>query len=89
MKTHFFEIRGQCLGVNGIAMVLAGNVNTPSGQVQTRNVVGAVAIFELDSSSSCSQSYQLVAQTDAKYWHLRRFRSQYSSSEGGRIARQI
>ena len=85
-KSHLFKIRRQCLGVNGVPVVLRCDVHTPRCQVKARNIVGTVSVlyysqylyfkihycayFELGSSSSGSQRYQLVAQADAKYRQL-------------------
>ncbi len=46
-------------------MVLAGDVALASGQVKGRDVVGAVAVLELDGIGTDSKSQKLVAEADA------------------------
>lgn len=45
-------------------MVLAGDVALASSQVEGRDIVGSVAILELDGASSNSQSKKLVTKAD-------------------------
>lgn len=65
-------IAGQTAGVNGVTVVLAGNVALASSDIQSRDVVSSVAVLELDGASANSQSKKLVAQADAHDGNLRR-----------------
>lgn len=50
------EVRVQSGGIHGVTVVLAGDVTLSCGQVQSRNVMGTVAVLHLDSASTGSQS---------------------------------
>lgn len=47
-------------------MILTGDVAFARGQVQSWNVMGPIAVLELDGSSACGKSQQLMSQTDTK-----------------------
>lgn len=68
-----FPVARERGGVDGVTVVLAGNVASAGCQVEGWDVVGAVTVFELDGSGSGGQSEQLVAETDAHDWDLRGF----------------
>lgn len=59
-------VRGQGRSVDGITVVLAGDVAATGAQVQSRDVVSPVTVLELDGAGTGSQSQQLVAQTDTE-----------------------
>jgi hypothetical protein len=59
------ELAGKGASVNGITVVLAGDVALARGQVQCGNVVGTVAILELDGLGSDGKGQKLVAQANA------------------------
>ena len=61
----FLEVAGEGAGINGITVVLAGDVALSSGQVESRNVVGTVSVLELDGAGADSQSEKLVAEANA------------------------
>jgi hypothetical protein len=54
-------------------MVLGRDMALPSRQIQRRDIVSSVAILELDGTSTCGKSKQLVAETDTHDWNLGRF----------------
>ena len=60
-----FPVRGQGRSVDGVAMVLGCDVAFASRQVERRDVVGTVTIFELDGSGSGGEGEKLMAETDA------------------------
>lgn len=59
-------------GINGISMVLTGDMALASCQVQRWDVVGTVSILELDGSGTSCKSKQLMAKTDTHDWDLGR-----------------
>lgn len=59
------EITGQSAGINSIAMVLAGDMALSRSQIQSGNVVGAIAIFELNGRGSNSECEKLMSQANA------------------------
>jgi hypothetical protein len=59
------EVAGEGARVDGVAVVLAGDVALAGGQVEGRDVVGAVAVLELDGAGTDGKSEQLVAEADA------------------------
>lgn len=59
------ELAGQSAGVNGVTVVLAGDVALASGQVEGGDVVGAVAVLELNRSGADGEGEELVAQADS------------------------
>lgn len=61
----FFPVARERGGIDGVAVVLTRDVATAGCQVEGRDVVGAVAVLELDGFGSGGQSEQLVAETDA------------------------
>lgn len=67
-----FPIAGQAAGINGVTMVLAGNVALASSDIQRGDVVSPVTVLELDGASTNSQSKKLVSQADAHDGNLRR-----------------
>lgn len=58
------EVAGQGAGVDGITVVLAGNMALTGGQVERRNVVGTVTILELDGLGTNGKSQKLVAKAN-------------------------
>lgn len=59
------EVAGQGARVDGVAVVLAGDVALTGGQVEGGNVVGAVAVLQLNGAGAGGQSQKLVAKADA------------------------
>jgi hypothetical protein len=59
------EVAGKGAGINGITVVLAGDVALASGQVQGGNVVSSVTVLELNGASTNGKSQKLVAETDS------------------------
>lgn len=59
------EVAGQGAGVDGVAVVLAGDVALAGGQVKRRDVVGTVAVLELDGAGADGESEKLVAEANA------------------------
>lgn len=59
-------LRGQGGGINGVTVVLAGDVAATSAQIQSRDVVGPVTVLELDGASTGGESKQLVTQADTE-----------------------
>lgn len=55
------ELTRESAGIDGVTVVLAGDVAEASGQVESGNVVGSVTILELDGASADSKSQKLVA----------------------------
>lgn len=58
------EVARQGAGINGITVVLAGDVALASGQVKGRDVVSTVAVLELDGLGADGQGQELVAKAD-------------------------
>jgi hypothetical protein len=58
--------------VNRIPVVLRSDVAFSRGQVQSWNVVCAVAVLELDRTGPSCQCQKLVSHTDTHDWDLRR-----------------
>ena len=67
----WLPVRWQRTDVNGISMVLAGDVAAASAQVQRGNVVSTVSVLQLYSASTGCQSQKLVTQADAEDGDLR------------------
>lgn len=65
------EFGVQGAGINGVTMVLAGDMALASRQVQSGDVVGTVAIFHLDGASARCQGQELVAKANAHDGHRR------------------
>lgn len=59
------EVAGEGARVDGVAVVLTGDVALAGGQVKGRDVVGAVAVLELDGAGADGKSEQLVTEADA------------------------
>lgn len=68
----WLPVAGQGGSIHSISMVLASNVAASGGQVQGRNVVGTVAVLQLDGLGANSEGKQLVSQADPHNWDLRR-----------------
>lgn len=47
-------------------MILTGDVAFARGQIQSWNVMSPIAVLELDGSSACGKSQQLMSQTNTK-----------------------
>lgn len=60
----FLEVARESAGVDGVTVVLAGDVAETSGQIESRDVVGSVTILELDGASTDSKGQKLVTQTN-------------------------
>jgi hypothetical protein len=58
------EVAGKGAGIDGVSVVLAGDVAQASGQVESGNVVSSVTVLELDGASTDSKSQKLVAETN-------------------------
>lgn len=58
------EVGGQGAGVNGVTVVLAGDVALAGGEVEGRDVVRAVTVLELDGASTDGKGKELVAKAD-------------------------
>lgn len=59
------EVVGQGARVDGVSVVLAGDVALAGGQVEGGDVVGSVAVLHLDSLGADGHGQELVAETDA------------------------
>lgn len=59
------EVVGEAVGVDGVSVVLGGDVALASGQVQGRDVVGSVAVLHLDGLGADGHGQELVAETDS------------------------
>ena len=57
-------------GIDGVSVVLGGDVALTSCQIESGNVVGSVSVLELDGTGTCCKSKQLVTKTDTKDWNL-------------------
>ena len=62
----FLVVWVQSLGVNSIPMVLRRDVAATGSQVKSRDVVGTVAVLELNCAGACSHGEELVAETDTE-----------------------
>ena len=60
------EFAGERRDINCVPMVLTGDMAASSSQVQRRDVMCTIAIFELDRLRACSQREQLMTQADTK-----------------------
>ena len=58
------ELAGKSAGIDGVTVVLAGDVALAGSQVEGRNVVSSVTVLELDGSGADGQSEKLVTKTD-------------------------
>jgi len=58
------EVTGKGARIDGVSVVLAGDVAQASGQVESGNVVSSVTILELDGASTNSKSQKLVSETN-------------------------
>lgn len=58
------ELAGESAGVNGVTVVLAGDVALASGQVKGGNVVSTVAVLELNGAGTDGEGQKLVAQAN-------------------------
>jgi hypothetical protein len=54
-------------------MVLGRDMALPGCQIQCRDVMSPIPILELNGTSTCRKSKQLVAETDTHDWKLGRF----------------
>lgn len=59
------EVVGEAVGVDGVSVVLGGDVALAGGQVQGRDVVGSVAVLHLDGLGADGHGQELVAETDS------------------------
>ncbi|KAI6748599.1 hypothetical protein HG530_015372 [Fusarium avenaceum] len=57
-------VAGEGAGVDGVTVVLAGDVAQASSQVESGNVVSSVTILELDGAGTDCKSQKLMAQTN-------------------------
>jgi len=67
------EVARESAGVDGVTVVLAGDVAETGGQVESGDVVGSVTVLELDGASADSKSQELVTQTDTHDGNVRGF----------------
>ena len=58
------EVGGEGADINGITVVLRGDVALTGGQVKSRNVVGTVTILELNGLGTDSEGKKLVTKAD-------------------------
>jgi hypothetical protein len=58
-------VLGEGRGVDGVPVVLRGDVAPAGGEVECRDVVSTVAVLQLDRLCASSESDQLVTHTDA------------------------
>lgn len=65
-------IGGQGAGINGITVVLGGDVTFAGGKVKSWDVVSTVTILELDGLCTSSECEQLVTHADAHDGNLGR-----------------
>jgi hypothetical protein len=72
VKVHevLFEFCGEGRGIDCVAVVLRSDVALSSRQVQSRDVVSAVSVLELDGSSTSCEGKELMAKTDTHNWDL-------------------
>ncbi len=61
------QFTGNIVGVNGISMVLSGNMGSTCRQFLDRVVSAAVSEFKLERFTPESMSDELIAQTNAHY----------------------
>lgn len=66
----FLPVGGQGGGVDGVAVVLGGDVASTRREVEGGDVVGAVAVFEFDGPGAAGEGEELVAEADAHDWDL-------------------
>lgn len=59
------EFTGQSASINGITVVLAGDMALTSGQVQSRDVVRSVSVLELDGLRAHRKGQKLMAQANS------------------------
>src|SRR4030042_147311 len=52
------------IGINGIAVILGGDINSACCQITDRMIATTVAEFEFESSGSESTAYHLMSQAD-------------------------
>ena len=64
----FLEIGWESSHINGITVVLTGNVALTGGQIKSWDVVGTVSVLELDGAGTSCKSKQLMSQADTKDW---------------------
>jgi hypothetical protein len=64
-------VAGQGRGVDGVSVVLRGDVALASGEVESRDVVSAVSVLQLDRLSTSGQSNQLVTHANTHDGDLR------------------
>ena len=69
----FFPFAGEGGCVDGVTVVLAGDVAATGCQVESWDVVSTVAVLEFDGSGTGGQGEQLVSKTDAHNGDLGRF----------------
>src|ERR1700761_7556369 len=65
-------IRWEGCRIHCISVILRCNMALASSQVQSWDIVCAVAVFELNGLCSSSKSQKLVAHTNTHDWYVRR-----------------
>lgn len=55
---------GKSIDVNGVTVVLRGDVASAGGEIESWDIVCSVSVLELDCSSASGKSEKLVAETD-------------------------
>jgi hypothetical protein len=65
-------LTGKSSGVNSVSMVLRGDVAFASAQIESRDVVGTVAVLELDRLRASGEGNQLVTHANTHDRNLRR-----------------
>jgi hypothetical protein len=68
-----FEFCGEGWSVDCVAVVLGRDMALSGCQVQSRDVMGAVTVLELDGSGTSCKSKELMAETDTHDWDWRGF----------------
>jgi len=66
-------VRWKGRSINGVTVVLAGDMAASSGQVESWDVVSSVTILELNGAGTSRKSQELMTETDAEDGDLRGF----------------
>lgn len=70
---EWLPVRRQRVHVNGVSVVLTGDVAATGRQVQRRDVVSSVAVLQLDGTGTRGQRQQLMTQANTENRDLRSF----------------
>lgn len=66
MNKQRFPILGQRLGIDGVPVILGGDVTPSRAQINTRLVHAAISVLHLVGASSGGQGQKLISKTDTK-----------------------